>query len=283
MKMSKKLISLILVCLMVLLAGCAGNAKSEPPATTEGSTTTESSADVKGKHLIVGIAPGYVGFNEQVMAADGTTTIQGIDADIIEYMSQDLGFTYEIEAIPELPTLLTKLQQGQVDVAITAMYETAERKKVIDMSQGYVTARTAVLFRATDGFKDMTSLEGKTVSCCQGEAFFEGILGVIPNSSLLEFDRTAVGVQAIINKQTDAMMIDAAQCKMFVDQYPDLSYFVCTNEMIPGIEDNHFSMGFTKGTGLVDIFDAEITKMKQDGTMKEIVEKWLGPGFADAA
>lgn len=272
-----------------MLTGCGGSAATpDPTATAAPSASTAPQASsaaaggklLDGRHLVVGMSLGYPNFEEEVLDANGKLVVQGLDIDILDYMSEDLGFTYEISNMG-LPECVAGLQSGMCDITISGMYETPERLKSIDMSQGYLTAKSGMLYRKADGFSSTADLNGKTVSCSNGESYYESILPTIEGATVSVLDNAGVSIQALINGLTDAVIIDGGTCEDIVGQYPELSYFMLTNDMIEGVESNHYSMGFPKGSDLTSIFNDEIDKMRDNGKLSEIITQWLGAGMAE--
>lgn len=291
--MKKKIIALIAALAMTTVAftGCS---TSGGDTKTENNTTSSAKDDIskeddpyatgfegvyEGKHFVVGISVNYPNFEELDIDSN---EIVGLDIDILNYMSEDLGFTYEISDM-KLPQIVAALQIGEVDLAISGMYETEERTEVIDMSDSYLTAKSAMLIRKDDAdtIKSTDDLNGKTVCCNLGEVYYESVIRTIDGANVTEFDDTAASIQAVLGGQADARIIDGGSAKEIVEEYPDLTYFMLDDSMIDGIDSNHYSMGFPKDSEMTEVFNAEIEKMKNNGKLKEIIEKWLGEGMYD--
>lgn len=290
--MKKRIIALFaaLTLTAAVLSGCGSEEdKTTTEATTEASNTdkaeekdayaTGNEGCFEGEHFVVGISVGYPNF-EEYDAETGEAV--GLDIDILNYMSEDLGFTYEISDM-KLPQIVAGLQAEQLDLSISGMYETKERTEVIDMSESYLTAKSAMVIRKEDidTITSTSDLNGKTVCCDVGEAYYESLLPTIEGATVVEFEDNAACIQAVLGGQADARIIDGASAKEICAEYEDLAYFMLDDSMLPGIDGNHYSMGFVKGSGMKEIFDAEIEKMKANGKLKEIISKWLGEDMYD--
>lgn len=289
--MKKKIIALLAAMTLTAtaLAGCGSDggetttesteAASSEEASTEDAYATGNEGRFEGEHFIVGMSVGYPNFEEYDVE---TGEAVGLDIDILNYMSEDLGFTYEISDM-KLPQIVAGLQAGQLDLSISGMYETEERTEVIDMSESYLTAKSAMIIRKTDEdtITSTVDLNGKTTCCTVGEAYYESLLPTIEGAAVVEYDDNSAAVQAILGGQADAYIIDGATARDICEEYSDLSYFMLDDSMLPGIDGNHYSMGFVKGSGMKEIFDAEIEKMKANGKLKEIISKWLGEDMYD--
>lgn len=288
--MKKKIIALFtaLTLTAAVLTGCGSESSEGENKTTEASSVKEEAEDAyktgnegcyEGEHFVVGMSVGYPNFEEYDVA---TGEVVGLDIDILNYMAEDLGFTYEISDM-RLQQIVAGLQAGQLDLSISGMYETKERTEVIDMSGSYLTAKSALIIRKADA-ETITStddLNGKTACCTIGEAYYESLLPTIEGVSVVEYEDNSGAIQAILGGQADAYIIDGASARDICEEYSELSYFMLDDSMLPGIDGNHYSMGFVKDSGMKEIFDAEIEKMKANGKLKEIISKWLGEDMYD--
>lgn len=289
--MKKKIIALLAAMTLTAtaLAGCGSDGGETTTESTEATSSEETSTEdvyatgnegcYEGEHFVVGMSVGYPNFEEYDAA---TGEVVGLDIDILNYMSEDLGFTYEISDM-KLPQIVAGLQAEQLDLSISGMYETEERTEVIDMSDSYLTAKSAMVIRKedVDTITSTSDLNGKTVCCDVGEAYYESLLPTIEGAAVVEFDDNAACIQAVLGGQADARIIDGASAKEICAEYDGLAYFMLDDSMLPGIDGNHYSMGFVKGSDMKEIFNAEIEKMKANGKLKEIISKWLGEDMYD--
>ncbi len=295
--MKRRIISLLLASALVItaFAGCSKKSSNPGTAAPKDETTVPSAADsttseddpyatgnegmFEGQEFIVGMSVGYPNFEEYDVT---TNEPVGLDLDILDYMAEDLGFTYTISDM-KLPQIVAALQADQITLSISGMYETEERTAVIDMSESYLTAKSAMIIRKEDAdvIKSTADLNGKTVCCDVGEAYYESVLPTIEGATVVEFDDNAACIQAVLGGQADARIIDGGSAQDICEEYDELAYFMLDETMIEGIDGNHYSMGFVKDSGMKEIFDAEIEKMKAYGKLKEIISNWLGEGMYD--
>ena len=89
------------------------------------------------------------------------------------------------------------------------MCATDERKEAVDFSDGYLTEKLGILFRTEEGFTSAADLNGKTVSCANGENY-ETKIPQIEGANLTIFDNGAAAIQELIAGRTDAVMTDGA-------------------------------------------------------------------------
>ncbi len=70
---------------------------------------------------------------------------QGIDIELIELLSKELGVDYKILTYDSIPELLLATENEKVDMAISALSLTYDREKVIDFSHEYFTTPIGIL------------------------------------------------------------------------------------------------------------------------------------------
>lgn len=297
--MKKKIMALIATMAMtaMMFAGC-GKGKDSTTAPTTAANNEPTVADefatgnegiFKGAVLQVGMSVGYPNFEEYDVASGKPV---GLDLDILNYMANDLGFTYEIQDM-KLPQVVAALQSNNLNLSISGMYETEARTEVIDMSKAYLTAKNAVLIREADKdkYKTLSDFAGNTLCCNIGEAYYESVLKSLESSigsTTVEFEDTAASIAAVLGGQSDGRIVDAGSAKKVSSEYEELTYIMLDDSQYEGIDANHYSMGFVKdsivpGSTLTykEVFNAEIEKMKKNGELKKIISNWLGEDFYD--
>jgi polar amino acid transport system substrate-binding protein len=155
MKHVKNLVAILLLA-TVALTGCA-----KKPA--------DKLEEVKkaGK-LIIGTSADYPPY-EFHSTKDGKDVIVGFDIAIAEALAKDLGVTLEIKDM-QFDGLLAALQAGTIDIVISGMTPTEERKKSVDFSTTYYYAVHGVMVRAADVQKYATvdALKGAKLSAQKG-------------------------------------------------------------------------------------------------------------------
>lgn len=274
-----------------LLAGCSsgtdgsqeGGAGNETVMTETFGKTSSGEAEgeasgLEGAFLSVGLSPTYENFETIVVKEDGSEGYEGLDIDILNALAGKCGFTYEVSNM-SYNSLVAALQANQVDFVISGMCATEERMKSVDFTQGYLTEKLGLLFRAEDGFDGIEDLNGKTVSCASGETY-ELQIPKIPGVTLTTFDNSATAIQELMAGRTDAVMTDGASCRKRCEENPDLSYFVMEAEEI-GETPLEYAIAFPKNSPYLEEIDAALGELKADGTIKEIITRWLGEENAD--
>ena len=139
--MKKNISKLILLALtLVLVAGCTALKNSND----NNKDKTDDLAKIKANgKLVVGTAPGYPPF-EFVVDKSGKSQVVGADIDLAKKIADEIGVKLEIKAM-DFDALIMALQSSKVDMVITSMTPTEERKKSVDFSDVYFEGTNSIL------------------------------------------------------------------------------------------------------------------------------------------
>ncbi len=288
--MKKTIIILLILSLVftIIFTGCSSTNEEPEPVeeqdTEEESddTSGEDSADEKpleGEHLAVAMSANYKYFETVTVDDNGNEVYEGLDIDILEKLSENLGFTYEINNMP-FASLIGSLQSNQADFVISGMSYTEERAESIDFSDKYATAKVGVLVKKDSNISSVKDLEGKKVACSAGTNF-ENIIKKINGAQLVTFDGQAAVTQELVMDRVDAAVTGGTAVKNIVLENDDLTFFIIGDDEIDLGSLSTYNIGFPKGSNLVSIFNEEIANLKEDGTLDSLIIKWLGEDYVD--
>lgn len=153
----------VLMIFAMLFTGCASSKPAESTDATKqpAASSDESLSKIKEKgKLVVGINAEFAPFEFHTMI-DGKDTVVGFDVDLAKDIAKDMGVELELKELA-FDVLLTTLQQGQVDVIISGLSATEERRKTVDFSEPYFNDKDVLLttkenlnkFNSFDDLKD---------------------------------------------------------------------------------------------------------------------------------
>lgn len=137
MKKSVKMmiLGLAAVSAIGLAAGCGGEKK--PAASSQAKPQANLMEQIKKKGVLtVGTASGFPPY-EFVDASQGDKQVIGVDMDLAKAIADKLGVKLKVED-SNFTALLSSLSAGKVDMAISGITATEERKKSMDFSDGYL-------------------------------------------------------------------------------------------------------------------------------------------------
>ena len=284
--MLKKIMAVLMAAVLgaSALAGCGSGgeasssaAASSEAASSEASGSADASKPLAGQELTVALSANFKYFETVTVDANGNEMYQGLDIDILEHLSQELGFTYTISNMP-FASLVGSLQAGQADLVISGMSYTEERAQNVDFSDPYVAAKVGCLVREDSGITSVEQLSGKAVACSAGTNY-ENIIEKIEGTTLRTFDGQAAVTQEVIIGRVDAAITGATACKSICEENEGLTYFIIDVEALDLGSLNTYNIAFPKGSELVSIFNDELAKMQENGKLDEILTNWLGEDY----
>ncbi|MBH9968395.1 transporter substrate-binding domain-containing protein [Rossellomorea oryzaecorticis] len=250
---------LILSLALLLSAGLAACGSKE-----------SSTASGDSKKLIMGTSADYKPF-EYVDTANSDQFI-GYDIDLANKLADELGYEVEIKDM-EFSGLITALKTGQVDFVLSAMTPTPERKKNVDFSEVYYTAKNMIITKTDSGISSEKDLDGKTVgvqlgSIQQDEA--EGMQSSI-DLKVETRDRIPELIQDLQNGRFDAIIIENTVAAGYLDKNNDLQ----GSTMKVNEEEAGSAIAFPKDSELTEEFNAALKKLEENGELDKLAEKWF--------
>jgi polar amino acid transport system substrate-binding protein len=232
MKLLKNLVSLSILVALALAASSCG-AKKEASAAPATPASVKVAEIQKAGKLIIGTSADYPPYEFHSLK-DGKDAIVGFDIAIAQELAKDLGVALEIKDM-QFDGLLAALQAGNIDIVISGMTPTEERKKSVDFSTTYYYAVHGVMVRAADKDKLSTveALKKARLSAQKGTIQVgiakTQILGLSKEAA--EKDQTSVKEVGTIknlvldlkNGKVDAIVAELPVAAAYVGKNPDLT------------------------------------------------------------
>lgn len=252
-----KLISRYTVMLLTFLLFLTAAA---PAALASG--TTNSSG---GKKLVLGTSADFAPY-EFHKVINGKDEIVGFDIAIAKEIAKDLGAELVIEDMG-FDGLLPALQSGRVDLVISGMTPTDERKKSIDFSEPYYKSKQVIMIRNVDKDKypDMKALENAKIGVQKG-SIQETIGQKIPGAKLTSLDKISDIVLQLQTKRVDAAIVEDTVAAGYLDDMIGLA------PAVPDEEQVEAAIGIRKGnTELLTAVNQTLERLKSEDKINQMV------------
>jgi len=226
----------------------------------------------KGK-IVVGTQVPYPPF-ENFNVSSGQ--YEGIDIEIIQMVADRLGVTLELRSM-EFDPLFGAVQTGVIDCAISSITITEERLELQNFSVPYYVANQAVLVKESSTIHNIDGLNGTKVVAqlgTTGELWAEENLvdsGRITADDLSHMSDVPQAVVTVDNGQNDAFIVDTPVANKYASDTAynlKVGYVIVTNE-------NYGIMMPLNEPELKAAIDKIITDMMNDGTIQNIINKWV--------
>jgi len=257
------------------LAGCAsaapsGSASGTPEDTAAGYLTP-------GKLTIATGEPAYFPY----VIDDDPTSGEGFEAAVAYAVADRLGFakddvewvrtSFESAVAPGPKSFDFNLQQYTI---------TDERRQAVDFSSPYYQASQAVVAitgGAADGVADIAGLKDLTLGALAGSTSATTIdEAVAPTVAPQLYNTNEDAVAALKANQIDAIVLDLPTAYYATGVYIENSFIV--GELpIAGVPDE-WGLLLPKDSPLTADVTAAVDALREDGTLAEITDEWLGSG-----
>lgn len=232
--------------------------------------------DLGGRTITVATENAYVPF---AYINDQTNEPEGWNYDALAEICKRLN------CVPEFVTtswdgMLAAIGSGEFDMAADGITITDERKEVVDFSAGYMSVDQIILARADETrfatAEELAANADLRVGSQAGTTNYETSVGLVGEDRVQVFETFGVVVQALIAGDVDAVIIDNIAGQGYVGVN-------ATELKIVGepIVSDELGFVFTKGSDLVEPFNAALQSMKDDGTLVRINGKWFPPQVPD--
>ena len=283
----KKLLSLLLAASMcvVLLAACGSNgsadaskgaASSAPAASAaaSGDKADGDAAEVKtiesGKLIMATNAqfPPY----EMVADSDGVngTGFDGIDIEIAAAIAEKLGLELQVDDM-DFDAALTAVQQGKCDLVLAGLTYNEERAQLMTFSDSYAQGVQAIIVKDGSDIATADDLANAgMIGTQRGTTGYLYCTDDFGEDHVAAYDSGAAAVQALLNGQVDAVVIDKMPAETFAAENDGLKVLdtaYTTEDYCAAVaKDNE---------ALVKEVNAVLAELKADGTLDQIVAKYI--------
>ena len=207
----------------------------------------------------------------------------GIDVDLLAAIAEDQGFTYDLNSLG-WDSAIAACQAKQADGMIAGASITDERKESgWIFSDGYFNATQSMAVKEDSDIAGFADLEGKTVGVktgTQGAAYAESLKEEY-KFDITYFEDSPTMYQAVAGGQVVACFEDTPIMASSIQDgaLPMKVLEDTANEGAP----YGFAIFNEENQELVDLFNAGLKNIIENGTYEEIVAKYLGEDTAKAA
>ena len=282
----KKLIALLLAAAMCASMAACGSKTEEPAAPAEAEAPAEDAeAPAEDADAPDGTeAPAEIG--EFTTVTEGILTmgtnaafppyefydgddIVGIDAEIAGLLAEKLGLTLEIMDM-DFSTIVTSVQNGGVDIGLAGMTVTEERLENVNFTDSYATGVQVIIVKEDSEIASADDLEGKLIGVQEGTTGHQYCAEDYGEENVLAYTNGATAVQNLVQGAVDCVVIDEQPALSFVEANEGLK--ILDTEYV--IEDYAAAVS-KENTALLDALNAALKELQEDGSIQEILDKYI--------
>ena len=198
----------------------------------------------------------------------------GFDVELVEAVAAKMGKKVEWVDI-DFKGLVPGLVAKRYDMAVSAIYITDERKKVVDFTQPYYAGGLVAMVKEGSPIAKLTDLDGKKVSVQVGTKSVGYMTEHFPKVQRVEVEKNQEMFNLVDIGRADAAVTGKPAAFQYVRTRPGLRVL---DEQLTTEE---YGMALRKDTPeLTKAVNGAITKLKADGTYAAIVKKWFSNSAA---
>ncbi|MBQ7023970.1 MAG: ABC transporter substrate-binding protein/permease [Akkermansia sp.] len=193
--------------------------------------------------------------------------IVGIDVDILNEIGHRKGVRFKLEDMA-FDSIITAVQTGKVDLVVSGLTVTEDRKRMVDFTRPYSGAKQVVIAPKNAPEYTREQLATIRVGVQHGSS---GDMYVTDNICEPErFTNGALAVSAMNAGKLDAVVLDNAPAENHVAGSPDLTI------QPHALVEEEYAMALRKGnTQLLNMLNAALNEMEADGTLKAIIDRHM--------
>jgi len=224
----------------------------------------------KENHLIIATSADYPPFE---FFKDGE--IVGFEIDLINAIAKEMNYTTTIKDM-SFDTIIGALQSERIDLAISNLTASAERKEKVDFTTPYHRTLSVMLVASHSSIQKPTDLAGKNVGTQMGSVYEKMIKDewqpTISNLTLRSLSKVPDLIQDFKSGRLDALVLGITEGENIVKSHSGFKLIsLPQTEAIAAI-------ALPKNSPLTAKINAIIKKFETDGTLKKLQEKWMGKG-----
>ena len=284
----KKQISFVMALLLIiaLVSGCGSQGDSGAASAGEPEAAESTSAEAGGDELdsvlaagkiVVGVEGTYPPFTYH----DGDGELVGFDVEVAERIAEKLGVEVEfVEAAWD--SLLIGIDSGRLDLVVNAVSITEDRAEKYDFTAPYYYEARRVIVRAEDdSIQSAEDLNGKKVATNVTNAFIPWYESM--GAEIVGIDTSGEAIELVLSGRADLCGTSVPVLNSYMDEHPDAEGKLKVAFVIPDSEDQ-IAIPVRKGeTRFLEAVDQALAQLRDDGTLKELSEKYLQGDYTSSA
>lgn len=172
--------------------------------------------------LRVGLSADYAPM-EFEHTVNGKTEYAGVDIDLAKKIAKDNNLKLKIVNM-SFDSLLGALKTGKIDIIISGMTSTPERKKQVDFSDSYMMTKNIMLVKKdkVNEYKDIKDFNNKKVGAQKGTEQEKIAQIEIENASITSLSRLPDVILALKSGKVEGAVVEKPVAEAYLKQNPKL-------------------------------------------------------------
>jgi len=214
------------------------------------------------KTLVVGLSADYPPFEFKTQGE-----LQGYDVDLATELGKELGAKVEFVDM-DFSGLIPALKSAKIDMAVSGITDTAERRHNVDFSKKYFAVMLDVISNHEHKLTSASELTGKRVGVQLGSTM-EQYAKSIPDASVVALATNHQLIQELKIGRIDAIICEHVQAVEFSKMNPTLVHHSL------GLDKVGYAIAFAKGSPLVAEINAALLRLQEHKQLHALQKKWI--------
>ncbi|QHA91483.1 transporter substrate-binding domain-containing protein [Bacillus sp. N1-1] len=267
----KRLAPVLLMGLVVfVISACSNGGNESNGASDEKEATKWEEIQEEGKLVVATSGTLYpTSYYEE-----GSDKVTGYEVEVVREMAKRLDLDVEFKEMG-FDGMLTSINSGKVDLAANDITSTKERKEKFTFSEPVKYSYGTAIVRKDDlsGIKSLDDLEGKIAAGASTTVYMKVAREHGAEEKIYDNATNEQYLRDVANGRTDIILNDYYLQTLALAAFPDLNITIH-----PDIEyyPNNQHIVMKKDSGELETkVNETIKEMKEDGTLKELSEKFF--------
>ena len=222
----------------------------------------------RSNKLIIGTDATYPPFE----FVDETGQITGVDIEVGREIGKALGREVEFRNI-NFDGLITALRTGSIDLVLSSMTATPERRKSIDFSEPYVKTGLAILVANNSTVQSGADLKtpGRKIVVRLGTTGESWARENLKEAKIIALDADVSCVMEVVNANVDAWIYDQLSIMNYQAKYAGK-----TRALLAPLREEVWAVGLKQGNDELKTKVNEIlARMRTDGSFTKLAERYM--------
>ena len=265
----KKFLAMALAAVMVL--GVAGCGSSSDEKTEENTENTEQTGETEGTDGIIkmGVSADFPPFESY---ADDAVTFVGFDIDLMQEICNRLGMELQIQDM-NFDAIVAAVQTGKLDVGVSGITITDERKESVAFSDPYFVASQSILVQKDSPITSYEDLvNGDYTAGVQLGTTGDIMASEKISGRVSQYEKYGDALAALLAGKNDCMVLDTG----VADAFAAANDLVVVGTFGEATDSENYGIAIAKeNTELLEKVNGALAEMKEDGFIDELTAKYF--------
>ena len=266
----KKFLAMALAAVMVLgVAGCGSSSDEKTEENTENTEQTGETTEGTDGVIKMGVSADFPPFESY---ADDAVTFVGFDIDLMQEICNRLGMELQIQDM-NFDAIVAAVQTGKLDVGVSGITITDERKESVAFSDPYFVASQSILVQKDSPITSYEDLvNGDYTAGVQLGTTGDIMASEKISGRVSQYEKYGDALAALLAGKNDCMVLDTG----VADAFAAANDLVVVGTFGEATDSENSGIAIAKeNTELLEKVNGALAEMKEDGFIDELTAKYF--------